>query len=152
MSNAANTPEEKSGAPNTSGIEAILSNPAILRTIGTLINGAKANDTDTSQNPVNTVADTENNTVPASADGLSALLSNPAMMEKLPQMIAWLKPMMESAIPQVPKDQSAESLKPELCRDQLLLSLKPFLSPSRREAVDTLIRIAKLGTVFQQLK
>ena len=37
-------------------------------------------------------------------------------------------------------------------RDGLLLALRPFLSPERREALDTLLRIARLGSVLRQIR
>lgn len=38
------------------------------------------------------------------------------------------------------------------CRDDLLLALKPFLSPERREAVDSILRISRLGQVLRQIR
>jgi hypothetical protein len=37
-------------------------------------------------------------------------------------------------------------------REALLCALKPFLSPSRREAVDTVLRVARLGELLQRLQ
>ena len=37
-------------------------------------------------------------------------------------------------------------------REQLLLSLKPYLSPTRCEAVDYLVRIARFGDMLRSLE
>ena len=77
------------------------------------------------------------------------MLSNPEMMEKLPSIMAALGPMLASR----PSNPTAPPQKPGPSndRDRLLLSLKPFLSPARCEAIDTMIRIAGLGQVLQQM-
>ena len=84
------------------------------------------------------------------ADGLAAVLADPQMMAKLPQMVAVLGPLLGSggsnqATP--PREKNAEA-----CRNDLLLALKPFLSPERCHAIDTMLRISKLGSVIRQIK
>ena len=37
-------------------------------------------------------------------------------------------------------------------REHLLLSLKPYLSPARCEAVDYLVRVARLGDIIRSLE
>ena len=37
-------------------------------------------------------------------------------------------------------------------REALLCALKPFLSPARREAVDTVLRVARLRELLQGLQ
>ena len=143
MSNEPNTSEEKKGTPPLAGLEGLLSNPALMRTIGSMLGASAQTATDPQKQ--------SNDAAHVSADGISAVLSDPAMLEKLPQMIAVIKPMLEYAVPQQTPEKPSNT-SPDACRDQLLLSLKPFLSPSRCEAVDTILRIAKLGTVFQQFK
>lgn len=129
------------------GIESLLSNPELLRTLGSLIgNFSKPKATEEAA-PASAA-------VP-SADGLSALLSNPEMMEKLPGMIATLAPVMSGL--QSPARTETEKNAPAHanragCRDQLLLSLKPFLSQKRCDAIDTMLRIAALSQVLGQMK
>ncbi len=93
-------------------------------------------------------------------DGLSAVLSNPAMLEKLPQIMAMLKPMLEAQ----PAATTAAAVSAQNAtlptaahshmtdRDNLLLALKPFLSSGRRDAVDSILRIAKLGELFKNMQ
>ena len=150
--------ESGNTAPMAGMLNALLSNPDLLQKIGSAV-GAMQN---TAQMPQSTAAQSESETssnsketaVPtasASVDGLSSILSDPSMLEKLPQIIAVMKPLMESIPTSAPAVKEAKQ-SPELCRDNLLCALKPFLSPERRDAVDAILRISRLGTVFQQLK
>lgn len=132
----------------------LLSDPELVNRLKSLIQG------DTAQ------ASTEEVTAPSTppltpsplsaligngnTDGLSALLSNPAIIEKLPQIMSMLKPMLLTQTPQNTLQQKPTSVSDE--RDKLLLSLKPFLSRERQEAVDAILRIAKLGAILQQIK
>jgi hypothetical protein len=147
---------DTAGAPNVNLLSTLLSNPDLIRRVGAMLGAAQS--TGTTPEPDAKSTDSTLTEAPQAAptstgvtqDGLSALLSDPTMLEKLPQIIAVMKPLMGAMpSPQPPKEEKASS--PELCRDNLLCALKPFLSPSRCEAVDTIMRISKLGTVFKQL-
>ena len=85
----------------------------------------------------------------AAPDGLASILSNPEMMEKLPSVIAMMKPML-SAPQGAQKEEHHRSASDQ--RDNLLLALKPFLSAPRQDAVDSILRIAKLGILLGQIK
>ncbi len=133
--------------PNSSpGLEGLLANPELLRTLGTLIGNLSGGKNESTQATA----------PPVSADGLSSLLSNPEMMEKLPQVIEAIKPIMGTVTAPPVAENKQEGIVPtndrERSRDQLLLSLKPFLSKNRCDAIDTMLRIATLSHVFQQLK
>lgn len=168
------------GASPLSGmLEGLLSNPEMLKRIGSIIGAmSSAQPSTPAPDPSVQVAVQDTSAVeetaessapeatPASAsginfmggDGLASLLTDPSMLEKLPQIIAVMKPLMASMPPPKPSPPShsssppSHSSSPQDCRDNLLLALKPFLSPERRDAVDSIIRISKLGTVFKQLK
>ena len=93
-------------------------------------------------------------------DGLMALLSDPAFAERLPQIIAMIKPLLAATPTSVAQQSEAAvpaSISPPTHshaseRDNLLLSLKPFLSGERRDAIDSILRISKLGEVIRQIK
>lgn len=151
--------ETANTAPMAGMLNALLSNPDLLQKIGSAV-GAMQNTAQTvSQNTApqgerETASEQKEpavQTASTSADALSSILSDPSMLEKLPQIIAVMKPLMGSIPAPAPAAKEAKQ-SPELCRDNLLCSLKPFLSPERRDAVDAILRIAKLGAVFQQLK
>lgn len=150
---------ESGGTAPTSGmLNALLSNPELLKKIGSMV-GAMQNTSSPSQSAdvtadSPTVSESNEPTAQvasATADGIASVLSDPAMLEKLPQIISVMKPLMGSMSPPAQEAKDAKQ-SPELCRDNLLCALKPFLSPERRDAVDAILRISKLGAVFQQLK
>lgn len=158
MSEEAKKTDSTALKKSAAGIEGLLANPELLQTLGTLIgnmSGSKSTAPESAKEA--TAAPSSPSPAAVGTDGLSALLSNPEMMEKLPSIIATLKPMLGGLQP----SNVTEAGKGELplarddragCRDQLLLSLKPFLSPGRCDAIDTMLRIAKLSRVLGQLK
>lgn len=68
----------------------------------------------------------------------------PEMMEKLPQMMAALSPLVRGAQAQpagsVEKKEAGESEK----RKKLLAALRPYLSDNRREAVDSILKVTEM--------
>lgn len=87
-------------------------------------------------------------------DGLAKILSDPALLAKLPQILATVKPLLSSLSLPTSATPSKEEHSPSspVCRDNLLLALKPFLSPERCQAIDSMLRIAKLGEILGQIK
>lgn len=149
-----------SATPQTSQIpqllNTLLANPELMGNIKKMLTSEPAGEKSASP------PDTQD-TVPVSnsvgSDGLASLLSDPAVMAKLPGIIAAVKPLLadlptaqEPAHPVSSQMNTASSKSLPVCRDNLLLALKPFLSPARCEAIDSMIRIAKLGELLGQLK
>ena len=138
-----------SDAPSlTNALSSLLSNPEMMEKIRALAGQAASES--------KIASDTPTEALPASAlpaDGLASVLSDPALMAKLPQIMTMLKPMMDAQSSGEAKAVSAPRARnAEDCRNDLLLALKPFLSPERCRAVDTMLRISKLGTVIRQIK
>ncbi len=137
---------EPTTTPMPEGLEKLLANPDLLRTIGTIMGAPTP----------------EKGQGAPDVDGLSRVLSDPEMMAKLPQIMEMLKPMMQSTSTQesvptaaqesVPAAAHPVVAPPHNCRDDLLLALKPFLSPERASAIDMLLRLGRLGSVLQTLK
>ena len=122
----------------------VLGNPDTVRRIGEIL-GKIRDDTPPTQE--GTAADTPlpSGTVPTD------LLSDPAVLEQLPRMIQMLKPLM-GASASAPRAEVKESQKPpQDCRRELLIALKPFLSPAKRDAVDTILRLSGLSAVLRRL-
>ena len=93
--------------------------------------------------------------IPPSVDGLANILSDPALLEKLPTLLAMMKPLLATTPQSASHNALSTRADPHnipLCRDNLLLALKPFLSPERCRAIDSMLRIAKLGEILGQLK
>lgn len=136
-------------------VKTLLSNPALLKGLGAAL-GAMQTDAPKEESAQRSSG---GESVEAASsmppiDGLSALLSNPQAMEKLPQVIAAIRPMMAASPTEEKSVATAASASAEsaACRDRLLLALKPFLSPGRCEAVDAILQISRLGAVFKQIR
>ena len=177
MQDEKNVSPPNSGVPAADPLASLLSNPELIERIKTVLQSSAPTNssaegailpsaplpTDGSEQP--SPSSDASMQAPlsallgnASTDGLSAVLSNPALMEKLPQVMAMLKPMLSASPPSAP---TPPTLAPITStdrktggsddRDRLLLALKPFLSHERQEAVDAILRIAKLGLLLKQI-
>lgn len=80
-------------------------------------------------------------------EGILSAVSNPELMAKLPQVMALLKPMLGEASSPAP----AKPATHEEERERLLLSLRPFLSKERRELLESILKLSKLGELLKQL-
>ena len=85
----------------------------------------------------------------ASAPSVGNALSNPELMEKLPDVMAMLRPML-SAAPQ--KSASSPPSSAAHHRVALLCALKPYLSSERCEVIDYFTRMSKMGDLLKNLK
>ena len=149
--------EQPSSSPDinpTAMLESILSNPELLKSIGGLLGASSKSDVPEKSNGGQ------------DTDGLAGVLANPELMSKLPQIMAMLKPMLSASAPSENPSAASENasetaalpvaIAPKApspsCRDDLLLALKPFLSAGRCEAVDTIIRLSRLGAVLKHLR
>ena len=121
----------------------VLGNPDTVRRIGEILNGIR-----------DTAPSTEEGNSPpqpaTSGEIPTELLSNPVFLEQLPKVMQMLKPMLASA-PAEPTAVHSGEKPPQDCRRELLLALKPFLSPQKRNAVDTVLRLSGLSAVLRQL-
>ncbi len=95
---------------------------------------------------------------PQGGDMLSSVLSDPAFLEKMPQMLSAIAPMLQnagaqpqSALPAALPN-AAVNTSDQAKRNALLLALKPYLSHERAEAVDHIIRLTGLIELFSLLK
>ena len=160
------SPEGAASSPLTGILSALMSNPDLLKQIqsafGASAAGAGTSGTaEAASTPAEPAPESAPNDGEATAagsfppvnDGLATVLSDPELMAKLPQMMAMLKPMLAGAGEKKPSQpHPSHPRSSEDCRNDLLLALKPFLSPERRNAVDAMLRISKLGTVIRQIK
>ena len=129
---------------------AMLSNPELMQRMKGVLGAFSSASAPMPQKDERGTAADDETPLSGSSDGLSALLSNPEIIARLPQMIAVLKPLFETgggAPSAPPKHHSAAG-----DREHLFLALKPFLSKERCEAIDTILRISKLGEVLGHLR
>ena len=146
--------EHKSNPESTNlppaAAEAPMLSPELIRRVASMLadNGGNAPQSSTSTASAASLGKNGGN------DALSSLLSDPALLQRLPQILAVMKPLLNAAPPSQEAHQASAPQKgaTDNHRDRLLLSLKPFLSPSRCQAIDTMLRIAQLGELFGQIK
>ena len=143
---------ESPSPPSGEALQSLLSHPDLIQRVREIL--SSPSDPPMAEAPIEKNAPPEpSSPSPPPIDGLSRLLSDPTLLEKLPGILTTVKPLL-SALPAMaaPPASGEEPKSLPACRDHLLLSLKPFLSPARRDAVDTILRIARLGEVLGQLK
>ncbi len=100
------------------------------------------------------------------SDILSAILSNPDLISKLPTIISTVKPILEmlggatkasepQTVPTAASSTEKEVFAPtkggQDRRAALLCAMKPYLSHDRREAIDYIIKLSRLGDVLKSL-
>ena len=125
-------PNEKNAGSLSDVLGSLMANEALMSQIAKIVNGADASPKES--------APEQTTTEPLPLD--------PQIMEKLPEVVAAIRPFLASEnAPQKPTGGGASSH-----RTALLCALKPYLSPRRREAIDYITRISKLGDVMKQMK
>lgn len=143
-------------APDLStALSTLLSDSALMSRISDIVNGSPATAESAVKVPPPDAADAiVASAVPPgnmASSGLGGLLSNPDVMEKLPQVMATIAPMLNgednggSAV-------AASSSHSGSHRTALLCALKPYLSPRRRQAIDYIIRLEKIGSLLHAIK
>ena len=157
--------EKLSGAINS-----LLSNPELLQNMMSMLAGASEGSQGATNNgaehtPAANIEADKSLSIPTSAkvdvtpatdtggsNPLGNILSDPALMAKLPEVIATISPFISGGIGN--KESSHTSSDKQPCPDKrlaLLLALKPYLSHERCEAIDYIMKINKLGTLFGSL-
>lgn len=150
------TPRSENAELPKDSLSSMLSDPALLEQIGSILRSVR-NSTDLDPPPKDSAAPpvsaASTATSPVMSEGISALLSHPEILRQLPQMLSLLSPMLSGKSEKIlPPSGSSKGNAAETHREALLLALKPFLSPPRRDAVDGLLRIGKLGAVLRELR
>lgn len=109
----------------------------------------------------------ENSKVPSN-DLFSSLLQNPEIVSKIPQLISAIGPMLSGTTAQDKQsseqtvDTSAQISTSEIkekrfaddrsnSRAALLCAMKPYLSRDRRDAIDYIIKLSRLGEILKTL-
>ncbi len=94
-------------------------------------------------------------------DPLSAMLANPEILARLPQIISAARPILSSIQSSPSQAPSADASHPRSSASQnanasphtlLLSALKPYLSQSRQDALDGIVRITGLMEVMRMLR
>lgn len=145
---------------------------AILQKLGTA-SGGTASGGASAQNHSASVESGTGASSGGSGDILSSLLSNPELISKLPTIIASIKPIIEmlgrtnsSTSASVSESTPAVSLPVQSApmgstahrsgydhdsRTALLCAMKPYLSNDRRNAIDYIVKLGRLGDILKTL-
>ena len=75
---------------------------------------------------------------------LGTLFSDPALLAKLPALLRVVQTLTDGG----PKQDERRPESPE----QLLCALRPYLSEGRKQALDTMMRVLRLGESIKSLK
>ena len=118
-------------------LDKVLSNPEILSSVASALSGSRGGE----ESSADTVRDTKaEDTAPAPPMDIDA------MMQKLPDVMKMLSPMMSS--PTQKNQGGPHSSDKRAC---LLLAIKPYLSPARCEAIDYMIKFSRLSEIIKSL-
>ena len=144
MSDAADVNERADiGLPNdfSAMLDKVLSNPEILTTVASALSGVSSNGGAEASNK-----DIEKSSAEQSV-AAPAPLDTDAMMQKLPQMMKMLSPMLSGS----GAKNHSPAHDPSDKRTCLLLAIKPYLSPERCEAIDYIIKFSKLSEILKTI-
>ena len=144
MSEAADVNERADiGLPNdfSAILDKVLSNPDILTTVASALSGIPSNGTGEAESKG---ADAPRVDESAMA---SAPLDTDVMMQKLPQIMKMLSPMISGT----GAKNHAPAHDPTDKRACLLLAIKPYLSKERCEAIDYIIKFSKLSEILKTI-
>lgn len=145
-------------------LSSILSNPELMAKISAIAGSLSGGEQ-------STVADAPppGNAAPS---GLASALNNPQLLSKLPEVMATLAPILSGGngggeaqhgerseqkndVSDEGPSAPAASIKTDVpCRAHrtaLLCALKPYMSPRRREAIDYIIKIDRIGDLLHTL-
>ena len=139
------------GGLDLSMLSGMLSNPEIMSKLSGVISSLTRHDEKAASNEHEDAKAAS--TTPDIAEKLSSVLENKELMSALPDVMTALAPMMSSGGGKCEGKGDDGSHKKESCdkRTALLLALKPYMSPRRREAIDYIIRINKLGNLIKTI-
>ncbi len=121
-------------------LDKVLSNPEILTTVASALSGMSESEATPKEVPPPPSKSEE------AAQAASASVDVDAMMQKLPQMMALLGPMLSGS-----STKSGGVAQPSDKRACLLSAIKPYLSPARCEAIDYIIKFSKLSEILKTL-
>ena len=131
------------GLPNdfSAMLDKVLSNPDILTTVASALSGVSSNASGEESNKETQTPKAEESVAAA------APLDTDALMQKLPQMMKLLSPMLSGAGVQNHPSAPLPSDK----RTCLLLAIKPYMSQERCEAIDYIIKFSQLSEILKAI-
>ncbi len=123
----------------STAIERLMANPELIATVASVLGGARAPSVGATEE--NTEEKKTEDPVPSSPP-VSVRAKNDPLSSDLQGVVATLSPLL-SGISGGKQDD------PMAC---LLRALKPYVSPKRRDAIDTMIRLSLLSDTLKQIR
>ncbi|MBO5416575.1 MAG: hypothetical protein J6A83_08115 [Clostridia bacterium] len=125
-------------------IDKIMANPELIGMVASALRGSEPAPADEGR------TESEATEVSAESAGIAASgMTNLPSMDKLPELVAAIAPMLSTAgAKSVPAGKIGVSGDKRSC---LLVALKPYLSRERCEAIDYMIRLGALSEIFRGL-
>ncbi len=133
------------GIQISSMIDKIMANPELISMVASALGGSSGKSESAEKEKEQAEAAEGGNETAVSASESAGLPS----MEKLPELVAAIAPMLSSAGGKSPSLGKLSAPKDK--RACLLAALKPYLSRERCEAIDYMIRLGALSEVFRGL-
>jgi hypothetical protein len=121
-------------------IGTLMSNPELMKNIIGMLGNQNGEDDGIGEEEVAEESAAENSAAEEAA------ISTPSVPSVPPELISKL-PMLLSLL----GGSSAPKSKREAEREALLSAMKPFLSPSRAESIEKIIKISRLGDILTSL-
>lgn len=143
--------QENTGAPLqiSDAIDRLLANPELLSSVASAIGvqpptNAKADDKEVASEQKS--AENEDNT-DESSETASAEPATKDIAAKLPDLMANAAPILAAL-----SGGGKGGKIPDDDRTRLLCALKPYVNPHRKEAIDTIVNLARISEVIKTIK
>ncbi len=124
-------------------LDKVLSNPEILTTVASALSGTSQSENISEQADAPPQAAKAEEAAQTSAGAVDV----DVMMQKLPQMMKLISPMLSAP---TSKNQSSSPHQQDK-RTCLLCAIKPYLSPARCEAIDYIIKFSQLSEILKTI-
>lgn len=142
---------ENTGAPLqlSDAIDRLLANPELLSTVASAIGVQPPTDT----NPTDKEFESEPKTtqtddkISEDSENASAKPTQKDISSKLPELMANAAPILAAL-----SGGGKGGKLPDDDRTRLLCALKPYVNPHRKEAIDTIVNLARISEVIKTVK
>ncbi len=143
--------QENTGAPLqiSDAIDRLLANPELLSTVASAIGVQSPTNTKPADNEVESKQkSTENeDKISETAESASTDTVQKDISAKLPDLMANAAPILAAL-----SGGGKGGKMPDDDRTRLLCALKPYVNPHRKEAIDTIVNLARISEVIKTIK
>ncbi len=134
---------EKAPLQLSDALDRLLANPELLSTVASAIGATPPTDINTPKKDIDTDKDSEKEALEDTAVSSDAPTGD--ISSKLPDLMANVAPVIAALSGKGGKQ-------PDDDRTKLLCALKPYVNHHRREAIDTMVQLARISEVIKTVK